>query len=104
MRRDVWVPLLLLYLLLDFGTPMIEGAVSFDLADCEDSTRVERLRFEGSACALQLQPGLVAMTLSEQALRPALSPALAGAAPRRPPLVRFAFAASADPPDSAEDH
>ena len=98
------MPLLLLYLLLDFCTPMIEGAFSFDLADCEDSTRVERVRSARPAGVVQPQPGFVAMTLSEQALRPASSPALAGAAPRLPLLVRFAFAASADPPDSAEDH
>lgn len=32
------MPLLLLYLLLDFCTPVIEGAVSFDLEDCVDCT------------------------------------------------------------------
>ena len=96
--------LLLLYLLLDFCTPMIEGAVSFDLADCEDGTRVERVRSARPACVVQPHPGLVAMTLTEQALHPAPSPALARAGTRLPLVVRLAFAASADPPDSAEDH
>jgi hypothetical protein len=104
MRRDAWIFFLVLYILLDFCTPVVEGVVSFDTDDCIDFTRVERPRAERPDCVVQPQPGLVAMTPSEQALRPAPSPALSGAGTPLPLLIRFASAASADLPDSAEDH
>jgi hypothetical protein len=103
-RRHAWIPFLVLYFLLDFCTPVIEGAVSFDVAKCVDCAQVERLSSAPPAGVGQLLPGLVAMTPSGQALRPAPSPEPAGATTRLPLHVRSAFAASADPPDSAEDH
>ena len=104
MRRDAWIPVLLLYFLLDFCTPVIDGAVGFDLDDCVDCTHVERLRSERPACVIQPEPGTPAMTPSEGALLPAPSPAPAGAATRLPFLARSASATSAGRPDSAEDH
>jgi len=104
MRRHVWVPLLVLYILLDFCTPLIDGAVSFDLDNCVDCTQVEQVRSAPPASIGRLQPGLVETMSSREALRLAPSPALAGVATRRPLLVRSDSAASGEPPDTAEDH
>lgn len=104
MAHRLWILLLVLYILLDFCTPVIDGFMSFNVDNCVDCTQVERLDSERPADVNQIHPGPVAITPSDQALRPGPSPTPAGAATRPRSLIRSALAASVAPPDSAEDH
>lgn len=104
MAHRLWIPLLMLYILLDFCTPVIDGFMSFNVDNCVDCTQVERLDSERPTGVDRIQPGPVPITPSDQAPRPGPSPTTAGAAARPRFLIRSAHAASVAPPDSAEDH
>jgi len=101
LRRHI-VLAVLVYVVIDFGNPLIPGAVSFDVDQSVDGLHADRGR---AATPVAAEPCARCSTgATVPVVWKAQSSGRPGRPPRRPGVVRTVRADAAGPVPSAEDH